>query len=139
MAKPQAAVSAVILSPAGVLLVKRRNKPMQDRWSFPGGRLEAGESLLDGAQREIAEETGITPPPLRPIGSALMEAANGFQIHVFGAFVDDPTVLGEPAPGDDALEARIIPYDRVLELETTPGLPGWIARAAVTILIKPQQ
>ena len=29
-------------------------------WSFPKGHLEAGEDLMKGARRELAEETGIT-------------------------------------------------------------------------------
>ena len=33
-------------------------------WLSPGGRLEAGESPLDGARREVAEETGTDPRPL---------------------------------------------------------------------------
>lgn len=31
----------------------------EDRWCFPKGHLEASESLIDGAVREITEETGI--------------------------------------------------------------------------------
>lgn len=40
-----------------VLLVHR---PRYDDWSLPKGKLDAGESWVDGARREVAEETGCT-------------------------------------------------------------------------------
>lgn len=61
---------ALLLRPAPrspeILLIKRAESP-GDPWSghmaFPGGRREAGDrSLLDTAQRETLEETGIALP-----------------------------------------------------------------------------
>jgi len=45
-------------SPRGpqVLLVHR---PRYDDWSFPKGKMEAGESWTEAALREVEEETGI--------------------------------------------------------------------------------
>jgi len=40
-----------------VLVVHR---PRYDDWSLPKGKLEPGESHLDGALREVHEETGLT-------------------------------------------------------------------------------
>lgn len=36
--------------------------------SFPGGRLERGESALDGARREAFEEVGLDPATVAPVG-----------------------------------------------------------------------
>ena len=48
--------TAVVASPAGVLLVKHNR---QDDWSLPGGRVVAAEDPSRRAVLEVAEETGI--------------------------------------------------------------------------------
>jgi ADP-ribose pyrophosphatase YjhB (NUDIX family) len=45
----------------GKLLCVRLQKAAIDYWCLPGGGLEAGESLHDGLNREMIEETGIKP------------------------------------------------------------------------------
>ncbi|WP_116114380.1 (deoxy)nucleoside triphosphate pyrophosphohydrolase [Austwickia chelonae] len=43
------------------LLAARRNGPpaLAGRWELPGGKVEAGESWTEAAQREIREELGV--------------------------------------------------------------------------------
>ena len=46
----------------GALLLQERDEhPVLDpeKWGFPGGHLEPDESFVDGAVRELAEETGV--------------------------------------------------------------------------------
>nr|WP_255622427.1 NUDIX domain-containing protein [Tessaracoccus sp. OS52] len=38
------------------VLAARRTTPPAGRWEFPGGKVEPGESAVDGLAREIAEE-----------------------------------------------------------------------------------
>ena len=58
--RPVSTVGVVCLRGAEVLLIKRGNPPRQGQWSLPGGRLDWGETLQDGALRELTEETGVT-------------------------------------------------------------------------------
>ena len=37
--------------------------PTSDQWAFPGGYIEVGESAIQAASRELAEETGYKIPP----------------------------------------------------------------------------
>lgn len=43
-----------------VLLIQRKNPPFKGKWAFPGGFVEIDEEIIDGAYRELKEETGIT-------------------------------------------------------------------------------
>jgi len=47
-----------------VLLVKRAIEPHFGKWDVPGGFLENGEELVDGAIREAKEELGVEIKPV---------------------------------------------------------------------------
>jgi ADP-ribose pyrophosphatase YjhB (NUDIX family) len=61
--RPIVAVLAVVLRGERALVVQRAQEPNAGRWGFPGGVLELGETVAEGAMRELAEETGIVAEP----------------------------------------------------------------------------
>jgi len=54
------------------------HRPRYDDWSFPKGKLDKGETFLEGGLREVKEETGFVGKNPRPIGSVgyLTQAGN---------------------------------------------------------------
>ena len=53
---------SLVLNKKGQILILRRNesddrRPLQ--WDIPGGRLETGEELIAGVEREIREESNL--------------------------------------------------------------------------------
>jgi len=57
--QPLVGVGAIIVEGGRVLLIKRGKAPLLGEWSIPGGMLELGETLRQGAEREALEETGL--------------------------------------------------------------------------------
>lgn len=72
-------------APGGDLLLVQQKGPDDERpyWALPGGRVAAGELLLDGLYREVREETGIQ---ITQVGELVYTArldnpAHGYQSH----------------------------------------------------------
>ncbi len=57
--RPLVGVGAIIVDAGRVALVKRGKPPLLGEWSVPGGMLELGETVRQGAEREALEETGL--------------------------------------------------------------------------------
>jgi mutator protein MutT len=62
-------VNAVLLKNGRVLLAKRSaaRASYPNRWSFPGGHVEAGEGLERALAREMDEEIGVRPEAFRKL------------------------------------------------------------------------
>jgi 8-oxo-dGTP diphosphatase len=57
--RPLVGVGGVVIHNERVLLIRRGSAPLEGEWSIPGGMLEIGETILEGVQRELLEETAI--------------------------------------------------------------------------------
>src|SRR5690554_5224370 len=66
-AYPIPGVAAVIFNERNeVCLVQRNQPPSAGTWTFPGGKLELGEGIIEGLQREIREECNLEIQVLSP-------------------------------------------------------------------------
>jgi len=54
----QIIVGGIIQQEDKILMIKEAKKKCYGKWNFPGGHLEDGETIFEGAIREIFEETG---------------------------------------------------------------------------------
>ena len=84
MPKPIRAAGGVVWRPAtdhasnSAIEVALVHRPRYDDWSLPKGKLGAGETLLEGALREVFEETGYRARPGRALGDVrYMKSSNG--------------------------------------------------------------
>lgn len=111
------AVSACIEHEGRHVLVRRRNPPAQGLWAFPGGSVQAGETVAQAVAREVREETGLLVVDIEPwLVHDLMPELPGqpqFVLIVCRARIDGPTGL---VAGDDAAEARWVHPDEAAHL-----------------------
>jgi len=61
MTKPIDVAVGILMKSNGDVLMGQRpeGKPYAGYWEFPGGKVEAGESVIDALKREFAEEIGV--------------------------------------------------------------------------------
>jgi 8-oxo-dGTP pyrophosphatase MutT (NUDIX family) len=67
--------------------------------AFPGGRLDPGETAVEGALREAHEELGIHPKDVQVIGTSdLYRTGSGYEITpVIGVIPPDLPIVPNPA------------------------------------------
>jgi ADP-ribose pyrophosphatase YjhB (NUDIX family) len=58
-AYPLPGVLALVERDNRLLMVLRAKEPDKDKWGFPGGLIELGETVTAAALRELKEETGL--------------------------------------------------------------------------------
>ncbi len=59
---PMVVVTTFIACGERLLWIQRGLEPQRGKWAIPGGFLESGETLAEGAARELREEAGIIIP-----------------------------------------------------------------------------
>jgi 8-oxo-dGTP diphosphatase len=122
--RPEVCVGALAVFDRAILLVRRGRGAAQGTWSVPGGRVEAGESLVEAVVRELAEETGLTGVCESLVGWA--ERIGPDHHYVILDFAVTIMTDSEPVAGDDAAEARWFQLSEVADLTLADGLAEFL-------------
>ncbi|HUC37187.1 MAG TPA: NUDIX domain-containing protein [Acidimicrobiales bacterium] len=117
---PTVAVGGVAVVDGSLLMVRRANPPEAGRWTIPGGRVEAGETIAEAVERELGEETGLDVRcgQLRGWVERILPGYH-FVILDFDVTVEGTRDL---VAGGDALEVGWVPLEQVESFETVSGL-----------------
>jgi ADP-ribose pyrophosphatase YjhB (NUDIX family)/predicted enzyme related to lactoylglutathione lyase len=103
---PLVHLSVALLHRGRVLLVREGKPNMKDKWNLPGGHAERGEFAIDGAMRELEEETGLDDcTPAGVLG--LFSTTYSLRLILLASASDTPA----PIAGDEILESRFFTID----------------------------
>ena len=124
---PEVCVGAIAVDTGHLLLVRRGQGPGSGRWSVPGGRVEAGETLAEAVVRELAEETGLEGVCDALVG--WVERIGDGRHYVILDFAVTMLQGAEevlPRAGGDVVEAAWVPLDDVAHLPLVDGLAEFL-------------
>ncbi len=130
--RPVVGVGGVVISGERALLVRRGRPPLEGEWSIPGGMLELGETLIEGVQRELAEETGIevrVAGLIEVFERISLDASGRPQYHFVVLDYFCEAVRGEGRAGSDAIEVAWATDAELAQYSLTPAATRVIRKA----------
>jgi ADP-ribose pyrophosphatase YjhB (NUDIX family) len=120
MAKIHIRPSVVLTHQGRLLLLRQRTWRGDDLWVLPGGKLEHGESLAQGAARETLEETGleVRVGRLLYVGDFIIPGKHNVDMAFHAELVG-----GELTPQLDEIDdARWVPLDQLPDYNPAPAI-----------------
>jgi len=92
-----------------------RHAAGQFLWELPAGKLDAGEAAIDGAKRELTEETGYQARKWSPLVEYY--ASPGFLGESMKVFLAEGLVAGDAHPEEDEhIDFRLVKLSELLEM-----------------------
>ena len=134
--RPFLAVSAAIFRNGKVLVVRRARKPALNLYTLPGGAVEAGETLVEAAIREVREETSLSIEPVALDGHREVIAGDDaakVERHFVILCFASRWLAGKPVLSDELDDSRWVDPSELGNYRTTDGLAE-IVTTAVTLL-----
>jgi 8-oxo-dGTP pyrophosphatase MutT (NUDIX family) len=115
-----------------VVLVRQYRHGVCDvLWEFPGGVVEDGEDPMDGARRELLEETGYRADKFIPIGRLYPNPA--LQTNTLYCFlaVDAEKVGKQNLDAGEDIEICLVPLDELIEMAKRGDFPHALQTAVL--------
>jgi len=106
-----------------ILLTRRTDNGM---WCLPGGMIEAGESVAEGCEREVWEETGLRVCVIRLTGvysdpHQVVVYPDGHQSHIVALNFEVELLSGQPSLSNETTCIDWFPVHEAVEMNLFHG------------------
>ena len=129
---PKLIVNSIIQFNDKIVVLRRAKEPESDKWTFPGGYVDRGETIESAAKREAMEECGIR------ISIDYLMGLYSYpgKIEVVAIFVAR-YLSGELIAGEDTLEVKLlslhnVPWDKLAYPSMTEALQEYRTKSEQT-------
>jgi ADP-ribose pyrophosphatase YjhB (NUDIX family) len=130
------AASVGVFREGRVLIAERIVEPAKGLYTFPGGRLEMGETLSECALRELREEVGVEARIagfIDHVETIIRGPDGSTSFHAVICAFAAHWVSGEPRASNEIGETVWARPEDVARWPTTRGLPAIVARGRTIV------
>jgi 8-oxo-dGTP diphosphatase len=131
---PFVGVGVVVVRDGQMLMVKRGKEPYKGKWSIPGGGIELGETLYEGARREVLEESSVKVEierVLDTVDEIFRDEEGRVKYHFIDIDVLGRYVGGESKAQSDAAECRWVALKEIERLDIPSNLWDMLKRNGI--------
>lgn len=118
--RPWVGIGVVVHKGHDILLIKRAKAPNKGLWSLPGGAQDLGETIAEGAAREVLEETAIVTTDhcvIDCLDSIHKDSQGQIEYHYTLVEISCLYHSGTLRALDDALSAKWVPFNQIQNME----------------------
>jgi 8-oxo-dGTP diphosphatase len=131
---PRVGVGVVVIRDGCILMVQRAREPARGKWSIPGGALELGETLAEGARREVLEECSVEVEieGVMDVTDKIVKDGEGrTRYHFVLVDISGRYAGGEARARSDAAVCRWVAIGEVAGLDLTDTLRDLLKRKGI--------
>lgn len=127
--------SVSIISKDEVLIIKESKPTAIDKWNFPSGRIEYGEDILESAQREVKEETGLEVRLISSTGVYNFVSSTNDQVILFH-FIGEVTGGSLQLEEEEITDSKWIKLNDLAKFENEDFREPMVVKQIIDNLIK---
>jgi 8-oxo-dGTP diphosphatase len=134
------AASVGVFREGRVLIAERLVEPAKGLYTFPGGRVEFGETLAEAALRELMEEVGVTARIagfIDHVETVVRNRDGDAGFHAVVCAFAAHWIAGEPASSSEIGQTAWVRPEDVARWPTTRGLPGIVRKGLAIVEAAP--
>ena len=124
-------VGGVVKKDNKYLLVQEAQEKCYGKWNIPAGHLDPGETIFDGAKREVFEECGfnVELTGVAHIGNRVLPK-DTFLAVVFSTEIIDGSIAYDK---NEILDAKWFTYNEIINMKDDLRAADWIINAVSSV------